>query len=77
MKRQLKAIVRVVLEVEDDSTWSADTNFDQIAKQAEDGVRGLLTSGNNLLAGEISRRIRGIQMVSVRVFDSSTKPSEN
>ncbi len=67
-KKTVKATVRVVVDVEADSTWSSDTSFDQISSQAEDGVRNLLTGGNKLLAEEIPRRIRSIEFISVRVY---------
>ncbi len=66
-KRRVKAIVRVTLDVEADSVWNGDCTFEQIAKQAEDGVRGLLTQGNPLNAHELPRRIKSMEMVEVRV----------
>ncbi len=51
-KKTVKATVRVVVDVEADSTWSSDTSFDQISSQAE----------------EIPRRIRSIEFISVRVY---------
>lgn len=65
--KRVRATVKVILEIEADSVWSADTTWDQIAKQAEDGVRGLLTQHNALTLKEIPNRIRSLQMVEVVV----------
>jgi hypothetical protein len=72
-KRRVKAIVRVVMDVEADGVWGGDCNWDQIAKQAEDSVRGLLTNGNELTLKEIPRRIRGLDVVEVVVRNEAPK----
>ncbi len=47
--------------------WSSETTWDQISKQAEDNVRGLLLNGNKLTLPEISHRIKSLEVVEVRV----------
>lgn len=64
---RVRATVRVMLDVEADSVWSSDTTWDQITKQAEDGVRGLLTGGNKLCLEDIPRRIKSLEVVEVKV----------
>lgn len=59
--------MKVVLEIEADSVWGTDCTFDQIIKQAEDGVRVLLTNDNPLSLKDIPRKIRSLEMVAVRV----------
>jgi hypothetical protein len=66
-KRRVRAIVTVVLEVESGSVWTGDTSFDQIAKQAEDGIEGMLLSGNDLALKDLPRRIQSVKMTGVRV----------
>lgn len=66
---RVRATVRVVLDVEADSVWSGDTTWDQIAKQAEDDVRGLLTTNNELLLREIPKRIKSLRTVEVIVTE--------
>ncbi len=65
--RRVRAMVRVVLDVEADSVWGGDCSWDQIAKQAEDSVRGLLTNGNPLCLKEIPHRIKSFEVVEVKV----------
>lgn len=65
---RVKATVRVVMDVEADSVWGSGTTWDQISKQAEDGVRGLLTSGNKFLSEQIPRRIKSLEVVHVVVY---------
>lgn len=67
MTNRVRATVQVVLEVEADAVWSTDTTWDQIAKQAEDSVRGLLTNNNDLTLKEIPRRIKSLQVVEVKI----------
>jgi hypothetical protein len=70
-RKRVKAIVRVVLDVEAGGVWGGECNWDQIARQAEDSVRGLLTNSNKLSAAEIPRRIRALEMTEVRVVPES------
>lgn len=72
-KQRVKAVVRVTVDIEDDSVWGDDCTFAQIAKQAEDGVRGLLTSGNELALKGLNRRIRSLEFVEVRVVKEDAK----
>ncbi len=72
-KKRVKAIVRVVLDIEDDSVWGGDCTFEQIAKQAEDGVKGLLTNGNALALKDLNLKIRSLDMLEVRVVKEATK----
>ena len=71
-KGRVRAVVRVVLDVEADSVWGTETTWDQIARQAEDGVRGLLTNGNALALKELPRRIKSLQMIEVKVHPEGT-----
>jgi hypothetical protein len=64
---RVRAVVKVILEVEADSVWSSNTTWDQIAGQAEDSVRGLLTSGNALAMRTLPQRIMSLQMVEVKI----------
>ena len=71
---RVRAIVRVVMDVEADSVWGSGTTWDQIAKQAEDGVRGMLTNGNKYITSEdIARTIRSLEVVEVRVLKEGKK----
>ncbi len=65
---RLRAVVRVVMDVEADSVWGGDTTFDQVAKQAQDGVEGLLTNGNILCLKDLHRRIKSLEVIEVRVI---------
>lgn len=65
---RLRAVVRVVMDVEDDSVWSGDTTFDQVAKQAQEGVQGLLMNGNILCLKDLPRRIKSLEVIEVRVI---------
>ena len=67
MEKRVKAVVQVVLDVESDSVWGTDTTWEQIAKQAEDSVRGLFTSGNKLILEQIPRKIKSLQIVEVKI----------
>lgn len=64
---RVRAIVRVVLEVEADSVWGTDTTWEQISKQAEDGVRGLFTNNNIHCLQEIPRRVKSLEVIEVKV----------
>lgn len=64
---RIRAIVRVVLEIEADSVWSGDTTWAQIEKQAIDGVTGLLTQSNPLTLKTIPHRIKSLEMVEVKI----------
>jgi hypothetical protein len=64
-KGRVKATVRVVMDVEDDSVWGSDTTWEFIVKDAENGVRNVLTQGNELALKALQRRIKSVQMVSV------------
>ena len=66
-KDRVKATVRVVLDIEAHGAWGSDWTCDQIAKQAEDSVRGLLTNNNELTLKEIPKRIRSLEVVEVIV----------
>jgi hypothetical protein len=68
---RVKAVVQVVLEIQADSVWSTGTTWDQIAKQAEDSVRGLLTNDNPLTLKEIPRRLVSLKMIEVKVTGTS------
>jgi len=63
--KRVRAIVRITLDVEADSVWGGECTFDQIAKQAEDGVRGLFTNSNPLTLKDVPRRIKSMEMVQV------------
>ncbi len=65
--KRVMAVVRVTMDVEADSVWTADTTWEQIAKQAEDSVRGVLTNNNPLSLVHLPRRISNLQMVEVKV----------
>lgn len=65
--KRVRAVVRVVLEVEADSVWSTDTTWEQISKQACDSVKGLLSSGNELALRSLWHRIKGMTMIEVKV----------
>lgn len=67
MKERVRAVVRVTMDVEAGSVWSSDTTWDQIAKQAEDGVRGLLLNGNPLTMKDLPRRILSLTTTAVIV----------
>lgn len=71
--KRVRAVVRVILDVESESVWASDTTFDQITKQACDDVRGLLTSGNDLALKNLTRRIRGLEVVEVKVAAEDQK----
>lgn len=73
MKDRVKAVVRVVIEVEADSVWSSDTTWDQIEKQAEDSVRELLTNLNPLTVKDIPKRIVSLQVLEVKVRKERSK----
>lgn len=64
---RVRAVVRVIAEIEADSVWGGDTTWEQIAKQAEDGVRGLLTNNNAAALAGLTRRIRSLEFVGVNV----------
>ena len=66
-KKRVRATVRVVMDVEAGSVWGDDCTWEQIAKQAEDGVRGLLTNDNDLSLKDIPKRIRSLEIVEVIV----------
>lgn len=66
-KNRVKATVRVVLDIEADGVWGSDCTCDQIAKQAEDNVRGLLIHGNELALAKIPKRISSLEVVEVIV----------
>jgi hypothetical protein len=66
-KGRVRAVVQVVLDVEAGDVWSTDTSWDQIAKQAEDSVRGLFTHGNELAMKDIPRRIKKLRVTEVLV----------
>ncbi len=66
-EHRLRAVVQVVMEVEADSVWGSDTSWDQIAKQAEDSVTGLLVGGNALALKELPRRIKSLKTVEVKI----------
>ncbi len=70
-KKRVRAVVRVIMDIDSDSVWGDDCSFLQIAKQAEDGIRGLLTNGHALALKTLPRRIRSLEMVEVIV-----KPEE-
>ena len=71
---RVRAIVRVVMDVEADSVWGTGTTWDQIAKQAEDGVRGMLPNGNKYITSEdIARKIRRLEVIEVQVRKESKK----
>lgn len=70
---RVRAIVRVVIDVDSDSVWGSDTTWDQIAKQAEDGVRGLLTNNNPLTLKNIPLSIKSLQVVEVIVRKEASK----
>jgi len=65
---RLKAVVRVVLDVEADSVWSDNTTFQQISNQSCDDVRGMLTNGNILALKDLPRRIKSLEMVEVKII---------
>jgi hypothetical protein len=65
---RVRAVVRVIMDVESDSVWSGTTTFDQIAKQAADGVKGMLTSNNELLLKDIPRRVKSVECIEVKVY---------
>lgn len=65
--KRVRATVRVVMDVEASSVWNGDTTWEQISKQAEDDVRGLLTNGNKLRLEEIPRRIKSLEVIHVVV----------
>jgi len=67
-EKRLRAVVRVTMDVEAGSVWGSDTSWEQIEKQAIDGVRGLLMNGNVLALKDLPRKIRGLEMVEVRVM---------
>lgn len=67
--KRVKAITRVVIDVEADAVWGGDCTFDQIYKQAEDSIRGLLTSRNDVVLAEIPKRVKSIEVVEVRVTE--------
>ena len=66
-EKRVRATVRVTMDVEADSVWGSDTTWEQIYKQAEDGVCGLLTNGNELALKNLNRRIKNLQVVQVVV----------
>lgn len=66
-KKRVRAVVRVVLDIEADSVWDDECSWAQIARQAEDSVRGLLTNGNPLSLKEIPHRLKSFEMVEVKV----------
>lgn len=74
-KKRVRAVVRVTMDIEADSVWGGDCNWDQIAKQAEDEVRGLLTSGNPLRLPGIPRRIKSLEVVQVIVSSEGEQQS--
>lgn len=69
--QRVRAMVRVVLDIEADSVWGDNCSWSQIAKQAEDSVRGLLMNGNPLCLKEIPHRIKSFEMVEVKVRPES------
>lgn len=71
--KRLRAVVRVVLEVESDSVWSDSTTFEQVSKQACDDVRGLLLNGNLITLGQLPRRIKSLETVEVIVMLEAQK----
>lgn len=71
--RRVRAVVQVVMEIEAGSVWSGDTTWSDIARQAEDGVRGLLTGGNVLALKELPRKIKSLRMVEVQVFEEGSR----
>lgn len=70
--RRVRAKVQVLMEVEADSVWGGDTSWDQIAKQAEDGVHGLLMNGNALALKDLPQRIISLKMISVTVKEEAS-----
>lgn len=75
--KRVKAIARVVLEVEADGVWGGDCTFDQIYKQAEDGIRGLFTSRNGTILAEVPKRVKSITVVEVRVASLKERGESN
>ena len=67
MAKRVRATVRVVMDVEADSVWTSETTWDQISKQAEDSVNGLLLNGNSLTLKEIPKRIKSLKVIEVNV----------
>ncbi len=65
---KVRAIVRVVMEVDSNSVWSGSTTWDQISKQAEDAVRGLLTGGNELALKDLQWLIKSLKFVGVKII---------
>jgi len=59
------------MDVEADSVWGSSTTWDQISKQAEDGVRGMFLNGNKHAMQEIPHRIKSLEVVEVRVTPES------
>lgn len=72
--KRVRAMVRVVMDVESDSVWGSETTWDQIATQAEDGVRGMFLNGNPLAMKDIPHRIKSLEVVEVRVTPEARKP---
>lgn len=64
---RIKAVVRVVLDVEADSVWSGETTWNQVAEQAANGVRGLFTNSNIHTLKDIPRVVKNIEVVEVKV----------
>ena len=63
----VKAIVRVILDIESDSVWGDSTSWKQVVDDAEIGVKNVLSSGNDLALKGLIRRIRSVEMVEARV----------
>lgn len=69
-ERHVKAVARVLIDVDVNSVWSGDCTFDQIYKQAEDSVRGLLTQRNGEAIAGLPKRVKSIEVVEVRVTET-------
>ncbi len=67
MPSRVRAVVRVVVDIEADSVWSGTTTFDQIKDQASSGVINMLQSGNELMLKDIPRRVHAVELLSVTV----------
>lgn len=64
----VKAIAKVVLEIEASGVWSGDSTFDQIYRQACESVKGLLSSESDVILRSIPKRVSSVEIVEVRVI---------